>query len=150
MLKLSKKVDYGLVVLAALCRSPKPASARELAENYHLPSPMVAGVLKQLAAGGVLTSTRGAQGGYKLARDPRRINLADIVEALEGAFSLVECIDETCAHQAHCPTQDPLQVVQQKFMSFMTGLSLAEIMAHAQGVWSPDFELGAENSAKQV
>ena len=131
MFKLSKKIDYGLVLLSKLCSEPTSASAREIAVRYHLPQPMIANILKALASAGLLVSTRGAQGGYELARPAKDISLAEIVEALEGPFNLVDCIadEERCKFTDICPTHDPIQVVHKKFQTFMEGLSLAEILS---------------------
>ena len=134
MLKLSKKIDYGLILLSRMCAEPAPASAREMAGRYDLPQPMVANILKALAAGGVLVSRRGVQGGYELARPAREISLAEIVEALEGPFSLVDCVadSESCRFTRICPTHDPIQVVHHQFQNFMSRLSLAEIVGMPQ------------------
>ena len=71
-----------------------------------------------------------------MARHPARISLADVVEALEGPFNLVDCVsdDACCAFTAVCPTHDPMQMVHLRFKHFMTGLTLDEILglpAHA-------------------
>lgn len=134
MLKLSKKIDYGLILLSWMCAHPSPASAREIAARYDLPQPMVANILKALAAAGVLVSTRGVQGGYELARTPREISLAEVVEALEGPFSLVDCVADvdSCKFTSVCPTHDPIQVVHRKFQNFMGRLTLAEIVGMPQ------------------
>ena len=130
MLKFSRKVDYGLILLSKLRDEPGGSSAREVAERYHLPQPMVANILKSLTTAGILASTRGAQGGYELARDPQAITLADLVQALEGPFSLVECTsgETNCKFISLCPTHDPLQVVHRKFEEFMSGLTIAQII----------------------
>jgi Rrf2 family protein len=129
MLKLSKKVDYGLVLLSDLHNGVAPASAREIAERYHLPAPMAANILKALASGGIVTSTRGALGGYVLARPASAISLADVVEALEGPLSLLDCTDHGggCEHQPGCPTTNPIQRVHRRFQLFMAGYMLDEI-----------------------
>lgn len=130
MLKLSKKIDYGLVLLSKMATDPEPTSARELAARYRLPQPMVANILKALGSAGVLESTRGAQGGYRLARPARAVSLSEIVEALEGPFNLVDCVadEDGCQYTEFCPTHDPIQMVHQKFQTFMRDLSLAEII----------------------
>ena len=136
MLKLSKKIDYGLVLLSKLCQEASPASARGIASRYNLPQPMVANILKALAGAGVLTSTRGAQGGYELARHPGEVTLAQIVEALEGPFNLVDCVadSDNCQIMEICPTYNPLQVVHRRFQAFMEGLTLAEIVGQNQEI----------------
>lgn len=144
MLRLSKKVDYGLVLLSKLCTERTSASAREIAQRYQLPLPMIANILKALAAAGVLASTRGAQGGYELARPAGRITLAQVVEALDGPFNLVDCVadEERCKFARVCPTHDPIQVVHHKFQSFMEELTLAEIL----GSSGRSFKVGLEDN----
>lgn len=130
MLKLSKKVDYGLVLLSGLRATPEPCSAREIAERGRLPLAMVANILKDLTAAGILTSTRGAQGGYEMAREAAEISLADVVQALEGPINLVECASSasSCRLMDLCPTQDPIQAVHRKFEEFMSGFTLDQIL----------------------
>ena len=129
MLRLSKKIDYGLILLSHMCAEPAAVSARDIAARYDLPQPMVANILKALAAHGVLESTRGVQGGYELARAPHEITLAEVVDALEGPFNLVDCVagEDSCKFTQVCPTHDPIQVVHQKFQNFMSRLTLTEI-----------------------
>ena len=140
MLKLSKKIDHGLILLRELCVGDCISSAREIAARYRLPQSMAANILKKLTASGILISTRGAQGGYELARHPTEINLAEIVESLEGPFSLVDCVesDSCCQLVAVCPTHDPMQEVHRRFDEFMTRLNLAEIV----GIPQPTFHIG--------
>jgi Rrf2 family protein len=143
MLKLSKKVDYGLILLSRLRQRPASSSAREMAERYQLPVHMVANILKQLTAAGILVSTRGAQGGYELARDASQISLADIVRALEGPLNLVDCTgaEAACRFSAHCPTHDPIQNVHRRFQDFMTDYKLDEIIG-SQPAPPFQFQLG--------
>ena len=130
MLKFSKKVDYGLILLSKLREEGEAASAREIAKRYNLPQSMVANILKSLATSGILTSTRGAQGGYEMARQAKEISLADVVEALEGPLSLVECSagKMDCKFIELCPTHDPLQMIHKKFEEFMAGLTIDQIL----------------------
>ena len=130
MLKLSKKIDYGLILLRDLCTGDVAVSAREISARYRLPPSMIANILKKLTAAGILVSTRGAQGGYELAQLPERVTLAAIVESLEGPFNLVDCVesDSRCEFSSVCPTHDPMQVVHRRFYEFMSQLTLAEIL----------------------
>ncbi len=142
MLKLSKKVDYALILLGRLhtegaCPGAlglQAASAREMAEKYKLPQPMVANILKSLTGAGILTSTRGAQGGYTLARDASRITLAELVETLDGPIGLMDCTSPqtTCGMQSDCPMHSPILRVHAKFHEFMASYTLADILAEAE------------------
>ena len=130
MLKLSKKVDYGLILLSGMAKHKQASSARDMAESFNLPLPMVANILKALTASEILASTRGAQGGYVLNREAERISLADVVESLEGPVYLVDCVDEAddCKLSDCCPNHSHIQAVQLKFHEFLRELTLSELM----------------------
>ena len=112
MLKISKLSDYGLLATVYLARHRGTVvAAREIANFYHLPVPMVTKVLKTLHSGGLVESHRGAGGGYSFDRDSARITLGDLLEVLEGPWDLVECEtrdDEghaLCAIRSCCPSR---------------------------------------------
>ena len=130
MFQLSKKVDYAIILLAHLGRRATPASAQEIAGLYQLPQPMVANILKQLSATKLIESKRGQTGGYTLTRAPEEITLAEIIELMDGEFTLVACVhgDENCKVSQCCPTQDPLQALHFKIQGFMKSVTLATII----------------------
>lgn len=86
-MKLSVKVDYACRVLAQLARQHGGeglAHIEELARLEAVPANYLVQILSELRNGGLITSRRGKQGGYALARDPEKITLLDIVEVIEG------------------------------------------------------------------
>ena len=112
MLKISKLSDYGLLATVYLSRHRgEVVAAREIAGFYHLPVPMVTKVLKALHSGGLITSHRGAGGGYSFEGDSSRLTLGDLLEVLEGPWDLVECetTDDhghaVCAIRTACPSR---------------------------------------------
>src|SRR5689334_5949812 len=97
MFKLSKKADYGLIALKHLAQhSDESISAREIAKEYRIPAELLAKVLQRLARKGILVSQHGTNGGYVLARDPSRISIVDVVEALEGPIAITPCDRGEC------------------------------------------------------
>ena len=107
MLRISKLTDYGTVVLAYLATSPKEvSSAADVAAATGIAVPTVSKLLKSLARADLVTSTRGANGGYRLARDPRAISAANVIDALEGPVSITEC----SASDSHCDYEDVCNV----------------------------------------
>jgi Rrf2 family protein len=112
MLKISRLTDYGLLAGVYLARRPgKVVSAREIAEFYHLPVPAVTKVLKTLNTGGVISSHRGAGGGYSFDGDVESVTLGQLIEVFEGPWDLTECetLDHdgnaTCAIRVACPSR---------------------------------------------
>lgn len=107
MLRISKLTDYGTVVLAHLAGNPgSVCSAADVAQVTGIAVPTVSKLLKSLARAELVTSTRGANGGYQLARDPREISAASVIDALEGPVSITEC----SATDSHCDYEDVCNV----------------------------------------
>ena len=92
MLRMGKLTDYATVVLASLAQEPaRHRAATELAERTRLSRPTVSKVLKGLQRAGMVISSRGAQGGYRLARSPEKITAAQILDVFEGPIAITEC-----------------------------------------------------------
>ena len=107
MLRISRLTDYGTLVLAQLSRNGQSlSSAAEVAAATGIAPPTVSKLLKLLAKAGLVTSTRGAQGGYQLARDANAISAADIIDALEGPVYITEC----SADDSQCDLEDVCNV----------------------------------------
>ena len=105
MLRISKLTDYGTVVLAHLAEHQATVcSAAEVAAATGVALPTVSKLLKLLARAGLVTSTRGANGGYRLSRPPQEISAADVIDALDGPVSITECSssDGDCEHEGVC------------------------------------------------
>ena len=107
MLRISKLTDYGTVVLGYLANhAGNVCSAAEVAAATGIAAPTVSKLLKSLTRAGVVTSTRGAAGGYELARSAADISAADVIDALEGPVSITEC----SAADSHCDLEDVCNV----------------------------------------
>ena len=92
MLRMGKLTDYATVVLASLAQEPaRHCAATELAVRTRLSRPTVSKVLKGLQRAGMVISSRGAQGGYRLARPAERITAAQILDVFEGPIAITEC-----------------------------------------------------------
>jgi FeS assembly SUF system regulator len=92
MLRMGKLTDYATVVLATLAQEPaRHRAAAELAERTRLSRPTVSKVLKGLQRAGMVISSRGAQGGYRLAHAPEQITAAQILDVFEGPIAITEC-----------------------------------------------------------
>ncbi|MGA9028504.1 MAG: SUF system Fe-S cluster assembly regulator [Steroidobacteraceae bacterium] len=92
MLRIAKLTDYATVVLASLAQEPeRHRAAKDLAERTRLSLPTVSKVLKELQRAGMVISSRGASGGYRLARAPEFITAAQILDVFEGPIAITEC-----------------------------------------------------------
>jgi len=89
----------------------------------------VSKILKQLSKADILTSTRGAHGGYQLARDSKDISALEIIRALEGPVALTECSTEhnDCEIKSCCEMQSKWQIINLAIRGALDNLSLAEL-----------------------
>src|SRR5512134_2542806 len=88
-LAFSTKGEYGVRLMVQLGRhhGTGPASLAEIAAEEDLPRAYLEQLVMNLRDAGLVTSTRGARGGYELARDPRDIRMSEILRALEGPIA---------------------------------------------------------------
>ena len=129
MFKLSKKADYGLIALKHLAQhSDASVSAREIAAEYRIPAELLAKILQRLARKGLVTSQQGTRGGYILARDPSKISIVDVMEALDGPIGITPCErGSSCEQLERCSVRDPLMAVRAKMVRILGDTSIYEL-----------------------
>jgi Rrf2 family protein len=107
MLSIGRHTDYAarLILHLAALGDDVQVTIREVAAERLLPMPFVRRLISQLTKAKILTATRGAHGGIRLARPAAEISLLDIVEAMEGGVALNRCVDDAkaCPLAGRCP-----------------------------------------------
>lgn len=153
MLKLTKKADYGLIALKHLAMRSRPengewsesANAREIADTYGVPLPLLSKILQRLARAGFLRSEHGTNGGYRLARDPRLISTLEVIRAIDGPIILTACFTEhggrECHHTEKCIVREPLRKVHEGILKLLDSISISDMS-------SPDMNVNFEASAQ--
>jgi FeS assembly SUF system regulator len=140
MFRLSKMTDYAVVVLTQLGRAPagpdSPAiqTAPGIATATGPAEPTVAKVLKLLGQGGLVVSTRGARGGYALARPLSRLAVSDVIVAVEGPIALAACVDgavDVCECECKCPVRGRWDPVNAAIRNALAAISLADMQEAA-------------------
>ena len=131
-MRLSHLADYAVVLMTAAARRPAGArlSATELSAETGVPLPTAQKLMGQLAACGLLSSARGAAGGFALAMAAEDISLADIVEAVEGPIALTMCSDSNnheCILDAHCRVKPHIGVVGNAVRGALGAVRLTEL-----------------------
>ncbi len=138
MLKLTKKTDYGLISLKHLAvnRSKGSASAKELAEAYRIPVPMLAKVLQKLVREGFLISEQGTNGGYRLARDPATMTTLEVIRAIDGPIILTNCFTAQgdCDLTKQCTVRAPLRRVHEEILKLLDSITISDLSAEDQPV----------------
>ena len=127
-MRLSNLADYAVVMLAAAARRGETRlSATCLAEETGVPLPTAQKLVGRLAAAGIIVSSRGTGGGFKLARAPSAISLADIIEAVEGPIALTACVEagrQDCGIDHHCQVRPHWGAVNDALRGALAGVSL--------------------------
>lgn len=133
MLRISRIADYGVVLATrlAMLLPEDMRSVPELARDTGVPQPTVSKILKQLGRAGILESTRGARGGYRLARRPEHVTVADVIAALEGPIGMTECghgdDHGDCELSSRCGVRGNWQRINEAIAEALSAITLAEM-----------------------
>jgi len=142
MIILSKLADYGVIVATHLAAYPeRQVTAAVVAAETRLPQATVAKVLKGLAHAGLVTATRGAGGGYRLARAAAAISVAEVVAAIDGDIGLTQCSVhvEECARTNFCPTRPHWAAINRAVGQALSAVSLDAMLTPAAFVLRTSF-----------
>lgn len=133
MLKLTKKVDYGLLAIAYIAgnHGERVVNTKEIAETYSIPVELLAKILQRLVKVGLITSLSGPKGGYTLSLNPSKITVAQIINALEGDINILGCIEEDnhkCYQFERCNIRTPMQKLEYRILNLLHKTTLEELL----------------------
>ena len=143
------KAEYGVRLLVELGRAraeggiSTPVSLKAIAERDNLPLAYLERIVALLRRAGLVESTRGAHGGYRLAREPESLTMDEVIIALEGNLAPIECLtpDGLCHREitgdAACPTKLLWTRVHGSVMQALGGTTLAELVAFSAREQAP-------------
>jgi Rrf2 family protein len=150
LLRLGKRAEYALIALAHLAQRPEGiASAREIAQSYRLPLPLMMKLLKNLHHKGLVKSIRGVHGGYQLAADLRSVSLEDLMQMLlpVPAASVAASAAATSAPSAPAVTvNSPLTALRFKMQRFVRDVKLSDLILPGRRIDVPVELVGIEKS----
>ncbi|UJF24713.1 SUF system Fe-S cluster assembly regulator [Suttonella sp. R2A3] len=130
MIRITRETEYAFMLLSILLEGPDTTlSATALAEKTGITIPVTSKVLKRLVKEGVLSSLRGAYGGYRLAINPQSVSALDVVHAMEGKPELVECAngEVDCVLAPHCRISPFWHQLNHDITQMLAGRTLAEM-----------------------
>ncbi len=136
MLRLTKKADYGLMALKYLAEHAHEAaasaaahSAKDIADAYHIPPPLLAKILQTLTRAGILISTAGTNGGYALARPASEVSAFEVIRAIDGPLFITSCITihGTCDLHGTCTIKEPLRKVNDSIKDLLSAIRIADL-----------------------
>jgi Rrf2 family protein len=130
---LAAKVEYACIAvleLAARHDAAEPVRIRDIADTHGIPSRFLVQILLQLKGAGLVASTRGATGGYALARRPEQITLADVIAVIEGPGTIATNLPQTTlAARVLLEAFREVAAAQQQMLASTSFASLAERLA---------------------
>lgn len=139
-MKLSVRGEYALRALLVLGQHYGDGVVRiqAIAREQNIPRKFLEQILNELRNLGVVESQRGAGGGYRLARAPEAITLAEVIRHVTGAIAPVSCVSDwfyekcTCPDETICPIREVMKEVRDIVARKMEGLTVADLCERAQ------------------
>lgn len=132
---VSRTAEYALraVLYIAGHAGDAPAPVTEIATALHVPEKYLGRVLNSLARAGTLRSSRGAHGGFRLARPATRITLADVVAPFDAVGEPMQCLlrGERCGAAEACAAHDQWHAVSTHMRGFFQGTTIADLLGEA-------------------
>ena len=141
-MKFSKKSEYGLRALLELTRAYGSTTLQrhDIAVRQHIPVEFLEQILLALKRAGLLSSRRGAKGGYSLIKQPKDISLGHVIRILDGPLAPIGCVSKTAyqkcsdcpyANRAHCPVQQVMGSVRDAIADILDNYTLADFAAES-------------------
>lgn len=134
-MRITTWAEYGVICALHLARRTKkgPVTGREIAAQERLPADYVEQILLRLRRAGVITSTRGARGGYMLARPPEEISIRSVIHASELETFDLHCLshpveEDRCAASHNCSIRPVWVLLQTKIDDVLEGVCLADLL----------------------
>ena len=130
-MQITRATDYAVRILIFLATLPEDArvAAPEVARGIDAPESFVSKVLQQLVQRGLVSSYRGASGGFQLEIQPDNVSLLDVVEAIEGPLQINLCLpgEATCDRKSWCGAHPIWSEAQAALKNVLQGASIAKM-----------------------
>ena len=132
-MKITAKARYALRILldVAVYGDRKPRTIREIAKSQGISEKFISRIVVPLRRAGFLSSERGVQGGLRMARFPEQITVLDVVTAMDGPVSILECLSRPhrCSRQGHCAAEDVWRQVNDGISAALRAVRLSDVVA---------------------
>jgi Rrf2 family cysteine metabolism transcriptional repressor len=136
-MKLSVRGEYALRALLVLGLHPGDGVVRiqTISDEQHIPKRFLEQILNDLRTAGIVESRRGLSGGYRLARQPAQISLAEIIRHIEGALAPVSCVSErfyekcSCPDESRCALRGVMKEIRDAIVAVAEQTTLADLCA---------------------
>ena len=140
-MRITTWAEYGLICALHLARraGEGPITGREIAAGERLPADYVEQILLRLRRAGLVSSTRGARGGYSLARSANEISVREVIAASELATFDLHCVshpvgEERCAESQSCSIRPVWMMLQRKIDDVLESVHLGDLLVDERTV----------------
>ncbi len=127
-----RNTDYAVRLMVNLAKHYRdgPVSTRVAASEEDVSYPLACKLMQKLHASKLIKSCMGPKGGFSLGRAPSKINLLEVVQAIQGPISLNRCLlsSDACTRQQNCPIRARLAGVQESISSGLAGITFDELV----------------------
>ena len=139
-MKLSVRGEYALRALLVLgLRYDEPVvRIQAISDEQNIPKRFLEQILNDLRSGGFVQSKRGVAGGYRLARRPEEITVAEVVRRVEGALAPVSCVSEcfyekcSCPDESRCALRSVMKEIREAVVKVAESVTIAEMCDRAR------------------
>jgi Rrf2 family cysteine metabolism transcriptional repressor len=144
-MKLSSRGHYGMMALTYLAQKAEtgPIPIKAIAAAEDIPEQYLEQIFVELRRAGLVTSVRGARGGYKLSRPPAEIQVGEVVKVLEGEIAPVECLHAEeenptlcCSKTEHCATKIVWEKLRDTIVDYLDDITLHDIVNKSSKLYS--------------
>jgi Rrf2 family protein len=143
-MKLSQRGEYALRALLELGLRYEPEGGvvriQTISAAQNIPKRFLEQILNDLKTAGILESRRGVAGGYRLAKPPESITLAEVIRHIEGPLAPVGCVSEkfyeacSCPDESKCGIRSIMQDVRNAIVKILEGVTVAEMCRRARSL----------------
>ena len=131
---LRRNTDYALRAMVNLARhhGEDPVSTRDISQSEDISYKLACKLMQKLNNAGLVKSSMGPNGGFVLSRKPVKINLAEIIDAIQGPLSLSRCLlaKNVCPRQSRCPINAKLTKLQKNISDYLQSVTLDDLLQH--------------------
>ncbi len=133
MAMIPKQVEYALMALAEMhAAEEKPLhSVRELCDSNKVAFDLMAKAMQRMAKAGILHTVQGVHGGYSMAAPLDRLSLLELIEAVNGPVTVVNCLNDSkaCSLQPTCKLIDPMIELDRRMHEFYAGVCVLDLIS---------------------
>ena len=138
---ITSRSHYGLITMSELARAygQGPVSLSYIAEKQRMPMAYLEQLVSPLRKAGLIKATRGQRGGFELLLPPEQVTVKQVVRALDGDYSPVECVSEnyvqgSCVREDECASQFVWQQLKESMNQVLDNITLADLSREPESV----------------